>query len=162
MVSTKTRLLKHYYRRQGNGAHLFFPFHSRVSEVWSGAMVQTCRRGSLWQWAAWLIQEMSSRSLPPDAVARSEGYSSRTANGMAIPEKKAQAFHVKSSRLRSHLGTLALKTEDFSTKIDRFSETQKWISEGYSSRTANGMAIPEKKAQEFHVKSSRLVKSAWS
>ena len=29
--------------------------------------------------------------------------------------------------LRSHLGTLALKTEDFSRKIRRFSKTQKWI-----------------------------------
>ena len=28
---------------------------------------------------------------------------------------------------RSHLGTLALKTEDFSKKIRRFSKTQKWI-----------------------------------
>ena len=26
-----------------------------------------------------------------------------------------------------HLGTLALKTEDFSKKIGRFSKTQKWI-----------------------------------
>ena len=29
--------------------------------------------------------------------------------------------------VRSHSGTLALKTEDFSTKIGRFSKTQKWI-----------------------------------
>ena len=29
--------------------------------------------------------------------------------------------------LRSHLGTLALKTEDFSKKTGRFSKTQKWI-----------------------------------
>ena len=28
---------------------------------------------------------------------------------------------------RSHLGTLALKTEDFSQKIGRFSKTEKWI-----------------------------------
>ena len=27
----------------------------------------------------------------------------------------------------SHLGTLALKTESFSTKIGRFSKTRKWI-----------------------------------
>ena len=29
--------------------------------------------------------------------------------------------------LRSHLGTLALKTEDFINKIGHFSKTQKWI-----------------------------------
>ena len=29
--------------------------------------------------------------------------------------------------IRSHLGTLALKTEDFSERIGRFSKTQKWI-----------------------------------
>ena len=32
-----------------------------------------------------------------------------------------------SSCVRSHLGTPALKTEDFSKKIGRFSKTQKWI-----------------------------------
>ena len=31
------------------------------------------------------------------------------------------------SRIGSHLRTLALKTENFSKKIDRFSKTRKWI-----------------------------------
>ena len=56
------------------------------------------------------------------------------ATGQGYPWKMAQENTSKKSCaflevqfFRSHLGALALKTEDFSKKTGRFSKTQKWI-----------------------------------
>ena len=43
------------------------------------------------------------------------------------PSSMHGQIQIRNTLIRSHSGTLALKTEDFSKKIGRFSKTQKWI-----------------------------------